>query len=106
MKASPLDRIVTIERETVTGEDPFGSPIVEWSAWAAVPAQVVTQSGREYVAAAAVQNEARVLFRMRWLDGVSVQDRVHYDGTLHNIEAVKELGRREGTELHTTAAAS
>ncbi|MES2157600.1 MAG: phage head closure protein [Pseudomonadota bacterium] len=103
MKAGPLDRTVTIQRVTLV-DDGYGS-VETWADWATVPAQVVQQGGREFFAAAAVQAEQRVLFRLRWLDGVTVLDRVSYSGRAHNIIDVKELGRREGTELMTVAAA-
>lgn len=103
MKAGPLDRTVAIERVTVV-EDDYGGQIETWQTLATVPAQVAQQSGREFLAAAQTQAERRVLFRLRWLAGVTVLDRVLYDGRTHNILDVKELGRREGLELMTVAA--
>lgn len=102
MKAGPLDRTVTIQRVTLV-DDGYSS-VETWADWQTVPAQVIQQSGREFFAAAAVQAEQRVLFRMRWLDGVTVLDRVSHEGRPHNIVGIKELGRREGTELMTVAA--
>ncbi|ASY43333.1 hypothetical protein CJD35_01850 [Sphingobium xenophagum] len=102
MRAGTLDRTVTIQRMTLV-DDGYSS-VETWADWQTVPAQVVQEGGREFFAAAAVQAEQRVLFRMRWLDGVTVLDRVSYDGRPHNIIGVKELGRREGTELLTVAA--
>lgn len=48
--------------------------------------------------------EIRVLFRLRWIEGITVLDRVAYANRLHNIKEVRELGRREGLELMTVAA--
>lgn len=104
MKAGPLDRRVTLQRFTET-RDEYNEPIVAWTDLATVSAQVVQQSGREFLSADQTQAERRVLFRLRWFDGVTVLDRVSYGGRLHNIEEVKELGRREGLELMTVAAA-
>lgn len=104
MKAGPLDRRVTIQRYTET-RDEFNEPIMTWADLATVSARVVQQSGREFLSADQTQAERRVLFRLRWIDGVTVLDRVSYTGRLHNIQDVKELGRREGLELMTLAAA-
>jgi hypothetical protein len=40
---------------------------------------------------------------VRWLEGVSVLDRIVYEDRPHNITEVRELGRREGLEIYTTA---
>lgn len=104
MKAGALDRRVTIQRKAVVYDD-YGEEITAWTDLATVSAQVVQQSGREFLAAEQVQAEQRVLFRFRWMDGLTVLDRVSYGGRLHNIQEVKELGRREGVELMTVAAA-
>lgn len=104
MKAGPLDRRATIQRKTVIVDD-YGGETETWTDLRTLSAQVVQQSGREFLAAAQTQAEQRVLFRTRWIGGVNVLDRVIYDGRPHNITEVKELGRREGLELMTVAAA-
>lgn len=104
MRAGALDRRVTIERFTVT-QDEYGEEIEEWAPLTTVSAQVIQQSGREFLAAEAMQAEVRVLFRLRWIDDIRETDRVSYGDRLHNIQEVKELGRREGLELMTVAAA-
>jgi SPP1 family predicted phage head-tail adaptor len=104
MKAGPLDRRVTIQRKTVV-YDEYNEAIEAWAELATLSAQVVQQSGREFLSNDQTQAERRVLFRLRWFKGVTVLDRVTYGGRVHNIQDVKELGRREGLELLTLAAA-
>lgn len=103
MKAGPLDRRVTIQRATIT-DDGYGGGIETWEDLATVSAQLIQQSGREFLGAEQTQAEQRVLFRLRWIDDITVLDRVSYGGRVHNIKDVKELGRREGVELMTVAA--
>ncbi len=103
MKAGPLDRRVMLQRKTVVYDD-YGGEIEAWAELATVPAQVVQQSGREFLAADQTQAERRVLFRIRWFDGLTALDRVLHESRVHNIQDVKELGRREGVELMTVAA--
>ncbi|WP_062225661.1 phage head closure protein [Aureimonas frigidaquae] len=102
MRAGDLDRQIVIEREQITGDDGYGNEIRGWAPVATVWANVKQESGREFFAQSAVQNERRVVFRIRWLE-VKTDDRVMYEGREHNIHDVRELGRREGIELHTAA---
>jgi SPP1 family predicted phage head-tail adaptor len=96
LNAGDLDRRITIRRFTVVGDDGFGNTISDWADVATVWAQVQQQSGREFFAQGAVQSDTLVVFRMRWLDGVTIQDRVRYKGTDHEVHEVKEVGRRDG----------
>ena len=103
MRAGGLYRRVTLRRKTVT-YDEYGGEIVTWNDLATVFAEVRQQSGREFIAAAQVQAERLVVFFIRWFPGLTVLDRVSYAGTLHDIAEVREIGRRDGVELHTVAA--
>lgn len=102
MRPGTMDRRITIQRLTVE-EDPYGGTIETWGDLATVFAEVRQQGGREFLAADQVQASKRVVFYIRWLPGLTVQDRVSYEGTLHNIAEVREIGRADGVELHTVA---
>ncbi len=104
MKAGPLDRRVTLQRFTTIVDD-YGGETQTWADLATLPAQAIQQSGREFLSADQINAEQRVLFKLRWFEGVSVLDRVLYQERAHNISDVKELGRREGLELMTVATA-
>jgi SPP1 family predicted phage head-tail adaptor len=103
MRAGDLDERITIQRST-TVIAPDGSPIQTWAPLATVWAKVDQQGGREFFSAPQVLSERKVVFRMRWLAGLTVLDRVVHEGAVHDIEEVRRLGRKEGLELHTTAA--
>lgn len=115
MRAGDLDRRVTIQSRVET-QDEFGQPIITWPTVGTFWAQVQQQSGREFFAAQQTVSERRTVFRLRWLEGVTVTHRVLYpaegDGSpppepeanaIYNINEVRELGRGEGLELHCTA---
>jgi SPP1 family predicted phage head-tail adaptor len=104
VRAGGLDRRVTLQRFTEE-QDEYGEPIMVWMDLATVFAEVRQQGGREYLAAASTVAEKRVVFSIRWYPDLTVLDRVSYDGVLHNIAEVREIGRRDGVELHTVAAA-
>lgn len=103
MDSGGLDRRVTLQRFT-TIQDEYGEEIQVWTDLATVFAEVRQQGGREYLAAASTVAERRVVFFVRWFAGLTVLDRVSFGGVLHNIAEVREIGRRDGVELHTVAA--
>jgi len=103
MRAGDLDRRITIERFTET-QAPDGSPIQTWEPLATVWAKVDQQGGQEFFASVQEVSERKVVFRIRWIEGLTVLDRVMLDGAEHDIHEVRRLGRKEGVELHTTAA--
>lgn len=102
MRPSEMDRRVTVQRVTYV-DDGFGT-VEEYADLFDCWAEVRQSGGREYLAAAHVTSEKRVVFFLRWFPGLLVTDRVIYRSTPHNIEEVREIGRRDGVELHTVAA--
>lgn len=105
MRPGTMDRRITLERFTEKQDPIYGTPIETWAPLATVFAEVRQQGGREFLATAVMLSEQRVVFYIRWLPGLTVQDRVSFEGRLHNIEEVREIGRRNGIELHTVAVA-
>ena len=103
MRAGDMDRRITILRYELAGDDGWGNPVETYVPTETVWAEVRQEGGREFFAAASIQSERKVVFRLRWIEEVRVYDRVLYDDREHNIHEVKELGRQEGLELHTTA---
>jgi SPP1 family predicted phage head-tail adaptor len=106
VRAGNLDRRITIQRFTVIGDDGFGNEIRDWADLATVWAQVTQASGREFFAQAAIQADTKVVFKIRYLPGLTVTDRILYNGVLHDLHEVKELGRREGQEIQSTTASA
>lgn len=104
MRAGKLDRRVTLERFTSTVNE-FNEPIETWAPIATVWAELVQETGREFLAQSEVTAERKAVFRIRYRAGITVRDRVIYDGRAHNIVDVRELGRRKGLELHTVVGA-
>lgn len=105
MRAGGLDRRVTLQRATFEQDPGTGEEIATWGDLATVFAEVRQQNGKEYLAAGGIEASIRVVFYLRYFPGLTVLDRVSYADRLHNIEEVREIGRRDGIELHTVAAA-
>lgn len=89
-----LNRRVTIQAPA-TGTDEYGAPTIgAWTNVAEVWASVTDISGREYLAAAAVQNATVTKILIRYMDGIKQAMRVLSDGKIYNIEAVLGQDKR------------
>lgn len=104
MRAGGLDREITIQHFTSTVDDD-GTPVQTWTDVATVRAQIVQQSTEEFIRGFGASDETVIIFRTRWLGGITNADRIVYGGQNHNIKETKEIGRRKGLELRCVALA-
>jgi len=102
MKASSLDRVITLQRATEVRDD-FGVVTSGWATIATLRAQLIQSSTTEFLQGAGLQGEAAVIFRTRWFAGITVRDRIFYDCVAHDIKELKEIGRRRGLDIRTVA---
>jgi SPP1 family predicted phage head-tail adaptor len=104
IEAGKLDRRIRVQRATVIIDD-LGSEVPAWADLRETWASVEWVRDSERFRAAEVSAAVEVRFQIRWGLGVTVRDRVIYDGRVWDISAVKELGRREGQEISAAARA-
>lgn len=102
MKAQKLDRAIVIQRSTSALDD-MGQEVAAWSDIVSMRVQVIQASTKEFFENAGARGEEVLVFRMRWLSDLSTRDRILFDGVIHEIQEIKELGRRSGLELRTVA---
>lgn len=102
MRAGKLDRTITIERFSSTTDD-FGTPVETWTPVATLRAQVIQSSTEEFLSTQGATDATVIVFRTRWLDGITTSDQLGYEGKPFNIREVKEIGRRRGTEIRCEA---
>ena len=108
MPAGKRDRRITIQRATITQDPGSGENVETWGTLATVWAEKADVSDRERLAAGEVQAELTTRFRILYSDTVAdvgPTDRVMYAGRTYNIEAVREIGFREGLEISASARA-
>lgn len=99
MRAGQLDRKIQIQTFGNT-VDEYGTPVETWTDFGSpVRAQIVQQSTDEFLATYGETDNFAVVFRIRWMTGVTTNHRVIYDGRNLNIRETKEIGRRKGLEL-------
>lgn len=98
MRAGELDQRITLQNRSVT-QDTFGQDITVWVDVLTVWAQVQALRGREFFAAAQVQQEKTLKVRIRYRSDVSPTWRFIWQGRVHDITSVIPVGRKEMLEL-------
>lgn len=104
MRAGKLDRTITIERKTET-VSPTGAVVRAWLNIATARAEIVTQSASEFLTGFGEAESGTVVFRVRYLAGITTADRVSYAGQVYDLKEVTEIGRRRGLELRAVVTA-
>lgn len=98
MKAGRLTEVIRIERSTSALND-YGTPSTTWTRLAVLRAEKVEQTTTEYIRNFGASDEEVVIFRTRFLDGITNADRLIWKGDAFNIQSVATIGRRTGVEL-------
>lgn len=98
MRAGNLDRQIIIQRSTRTTGG-AGAPVETWAPIATLRAQLVEATTDEYIRGSGSSTERIVVFRTRFIDGVTANDRVVYEGQPFTVKQIKELGRRKALEF-------
>lgn len=103
MRAGNLDRVIEIETNTPVIDPGSGEHVPAWSPLATMRAQIVEQSTEEFFKAGGILSDDTVVFRTRYVVGVTTMSRILYAGRYYNIGQIKEIGRRQGLELRAAA---
>lgn len=104
MKAGKLRHVIRLERATVT-PDAYGSPVEVWATLATLRAEKVREGMAEKAEATAGARElVAMVWRVRALPGLTLADRVLWNGAAFNLTAIDEANSGRGLELHCEAA--
>ena len=98
MRSGNLDREITIQRATTTIGD-AGTPQETWADIATLRAQLIETTTDEYIRGNGASTERIVVFRTRYIDGVTAADRIFYECQPFTLKQIKELGRRKALEF-------
>lgn len=98
MRAGKLDRIITIERAT-HAIDANGVATSSWSPLVTLRAAIVKNATTEQMRDRGATTEARITFHAWWRPGITVADRVAFDGAHFSIVGLEEIGRRRELEI-------
>lgn len=77
-----------------TGTDALGQSNAAWATVAALWAQAMPLRGREFFAAAQVQQEHSVKFTLRWRADITPTARIVWQGQPYDVTGVTQLGGR------------
>lgn len=103
-RAEQLDRSLVFYRQFEVGRSPTNEPIVEWRMQFKAFARQIILRGSEPFATGQVQGTARLIMRIRWREGVSVMDRVDYDGLTYQVVVPPiEVGRKQWLDVELAA---
>lgn len=104
MRSGKLDRLIEVQRSIVTLND-VGTPAETWSTIATLRAELVQLGTVEAIRQHGAVDTTDVVFRTRFLAGVTLADRVVFEGRALNLKAVTPIGRNRGLELRAEALA-
>ncbi len=101
------NRQIELQRETPATVDEIGRPgTPTWTTYASPWARVTQPRGQEFFTNAnPVQGRRSAVFRVRYVAGIKVTDRVKWNGLDYDIhDVVDEGGNHRWVALHTSAA--
>jgi len=99
MDASQLRSRIKIMSPTKT-QDEYGQATIVWVLLAELWVNVMAVRGREFFAAAQINQETTVKFTIRYRADITTLNRIEYDGKGYDITGVIPLaGRKEWLEL-------
>jgi SPP1 family predicted phage head-tail adaptor len=98
MKAGKLDRQLVIERATETIDD-AGVAQQTWSHLVTLWGELVANAAADSAAAEGSRTTRTVAFKTRYFGGLTLEDRLTYQGRAHALKDLEEIGRREGLTI-------
>lgn len=98
LRSGAFDRVITIQQSTVT-EDDFGATQEAWTDVVTTHAQMINSSAKEFIKDFGAASVATCIFRIRYISGLTLANRVAYDGGIYLMKEIAEIGRRRGLEL-------
>ncbi|TPM36634.1 phage head closure protein [Mesorhizobium sp. B2-3-5] len=102
--AGRLDRRIDIQRLTESRDATYGAVVETWANWkTAVPAGLTQSTGREFLSTDQTVSERLKVFLVRYIDGLTVRDRVIFDAVSYDIGDIREIGRRRFQEIQCAA---
>lgn len=98
MKSGKLVHVLTIQRAT-TVIDASGAPVSTWSGFATLRAEKLEQTTEEFIRSAGATDDTIIIFRTRFIAGVTNADRILFAGQTFNLKEIMVLGRNRGLEF-------
>ncbi len=97
-----MNRRIIIEHMTES-VSPSGDVSKAWTPIANAWAEMLQQSATEFFTGYGEAENGTVIFRVRYLPGITTADRVTHEGTAYGLKEIKEIGFKDGLELRGEA---
>jgi len=96
MRAGKLNNRIEIEHKTES-RDSYGGVVNTWATYKTVWAEILTNSGKEFINAKQQHSSLTAVMTIRFTEGVTTKMRVNRKGQYYNILAAfdPDFGRRE-----------
>lgn len=103
MKSGKLNRLIVIQRATTT-ISPAGTPGSTWADHVTLRAEVIRLSTAEIIRGlGGAMDERSLIFRTRFVAGLTNGDRVAFDGRTYNIKEAIPIDHDRGLEIRAEA---
>ncbi len=103
IRGGKLQHQISIERESESVA-PSGTVSSVWLPIATIRAELVQRNTQEFLSGFGDAEGGSAVFRVRYLEGVTLADRVAHGSGRFDIDEIIELGRKRGLELRCTVA--
>jgi SPP1 family predicted phage head-tail adaptor len=99
IRAGEFDRTITIDRATDSIDD-AGTITQTWATVFTLRAKRLANSAADQIAAAEGSTTVTTeTFNTRYVDSVTLEDRVSFEGQAFTLKEIREIGRRRGLRL-------
>lgn len=98
MRAGQFDRSITIDRAT-NAIDGNGTVTQTWATIFTLRAKRLVNSRADQDAAQGASTVTTETFVTRYVDGLTLEDRVTFEGSPFTLKEIREIGRRRGLQL-------
>lgn len=102
MRAGRLTEVIVIERASFV-VNAAGTPVETWTPIVTLRAEKIEQTTTEFIRNFGSNVESLMIFRARFTDGITIADRVKWNGQAFTIREVSPIGRRKGLEIRCIA---
>ena len=96
--AGARDRKIIVQRATVT-QNEFNEPVEAWTELVTLWARERPLKGQERFNSPQILGERVSTFETLFYPGITIKDRISYDGLYWNITNIAEQGRGEGLAI-------
>lgn len=98
-RAGDMDRQITIQQIARTTNE-FGASVETSSDIMTLRAKKIDGTAADVMHNGIAISDTTLVFQTYWQDGITLENRICFDSIVYTIKKIREIGRRDGMELH------